>query len=156
MNSQRRRVEKVSIRPTLASVFVVFFGGAAGTFVRAALVIDSSDSRHLWLIGLINLLGAFGLGLLLEALSAPERTATSHRRLRLGIGTGFLGGFTTYSSLSLIVTTVALDGRLLVAIAYGMATIVLGALATVMGILLGKSLRRGGNSPSKPQQGGRV
>lgn len=155
VNFQRRRVEQASARLTLASVLVVFFGGAIGTLVRAALVFDASESKQLWLIGLINVLGAGGFGLLLEAISAPEASSTGRRRMRLCIGTGFFGGFTTYSSLSLLIASLALDEQFFVAVAYALGTIILGALATALGLLLGILLRLRGSREREPQAGGR-
>ena len=154
MNAQRRRVEQVSARLTLGSVLWVFFGGAIGTLVRAALVFDASETQELWLIGIINVLGACGLGLLLEAMSEPGVSATSRRRMRLGIGTGFFGGFTTYSSLSLLISLEVLDERFLVASIYALGTIILGALATILGMFLGARLSKRGSRDADPQAGG--
>jgi fluoride exporter len=48
---------------------------------------------------LINLAGAFLLGVLLERLGRARGEPQRRRLVRLLAGTGFLGGFTTYSAL---------------------------------------------------------
>ncbi|MBN9611987.1 MAG: hypothetical protein J0H64_00710, partial [Actinobacteria bacterium] len=77
---------------------------------------------------------------LLEGLSRSTSTGTA--RVRLLCGTGMLGGFTTYSSLALAVAALLHDGQGWIALGYGLGTLLLGALTTYFGILLGTTLRR--------------
>jgi fluoride exporter len=82
----------------------------------------------------VNLLGALLLGALLEALARRGPDTGRRRLLRLGLGTGVLGGFTTYSTLA--VETATLPTAL--AVAYLAASVLLGAAAALAGVLLGR------------------
>jgi CrcB protein len=84
----------------------------------------------------INVLGSFLLGALLEALRHRGTDTGARRLLRLGLGTGLLGGFTTYSTFA--VETVALPPAL--GAGYLVSSLVLGAAAALAGILLGRRL----------------
>ena len=62
---------------------------------------------------------------------------------RLFVGTGFLGGFTTYSALALDTAALAGAGLAGHAAAYGLGTVVVGAAASLVGILVAARVRRG-------------
>lgn len=94
-------------------------------------------------VSLVNVLGAFLLGWLYEALSRGAAGPDPARatRLRLLVGTGFCGGLTTYSSLATD-TAVLLDrSRADLGAGYVLATVVLGAAATFAGIAAGSRVR---------------
>ena len=57
--------------------------------------------------------------------------------LRLLLGTGVLGGFTTYSALAQIVATYSLAGGAALALMYGVATVVAAAVAAWFGMIIG-------------------
>lgn len=123
-------------RPGL--VAVVALGGAVGTAARFGL------ARAVPAIGgwptatfVANLTGAFLLGLLLEALLArgPETPAT--RRVRLALGTGLLGGFTTFSSLAIEVERLAAQGDAGLGVGYGLLSVVLGFGCALAGVAVG-------------------
>ena len=84
----------------------------------------------------VNAVGAFLLGLLLESLARRGDEGPRARGLRLLAGTGFLGGFTTYSSLAdevdLLLTP---GGSLPLALGYGLGSVVVGFLAALLGVL---------------------
>jgi CrcB protein len=121
---------------------IVFAGGAVGTAAREglALVIPNVDGIPLAIV-LINIVGAFLLGVLLEALSRGGPDEGRRRGIRLLIGTGFLGGFTTYSTLAVGTIQLAAESSGL-AIAYSVGSIVFGALASWAGIAAGASIHR--------------
>lgn len=50
------------------------------------------------------------------------------------VGTGFMGGFTTYSALAADTAGLLGGGRVGVGIAYGLGTVLVGGLATWAGI----------------------
>ena len=84
----------------------------------------------------INVIGAFLLGVLLEFLADRSPDTGWSRRIRLGVGTGGLGGFTTYSALATETAILASHpGR---AIGYAIGTVILGAAASVAGIWLSR------------------
>ena len=126
---------------------LVFLGGTAGTALREVLglllPIDLAAGARLPLTTLgINLLGALLLGLLLEALVRRGRDAGGRRTTRLLLGTGLLGGFTTYSALATDSALLLQNGAVGIAVAYALGTVLLGGLATWLGIVLGAALHR--------------
>lgn len=119
----------------------MFLGGVAGAALREVLVFAFPGVGMIPVtLFVINVIGAFALGVLLEALI--RRSSDGARHARLLLGTGFLGGMTSYSSLALAVTILATQSNPWVAVAYGAGTIVLGAAATFVGIWFGGRLRR--------------
>lgn len=120
---------------------LVFAGGAVGTVLREAiaLAVQPIGAFPVAIFG-INLVGAFVLGVLLEALALRGPDVGRRRALRLLFGTGVLGGFTTYSALASDSAVLLTGGGLAIALLYGLATVLLGALASWSGILLGARL----------------
>lgn len=125
-----------------ASVALVAAGGTVGTALRFGLTLLVPPGLGVPVATLLaNIAGAFLLGLLLEVLPALGPDRGLWRRLRLCLGTGVLGAFTTYSALA--VETVALAaGRPGAAVAYGLGTVIVGGLAAVAGIILARRLVR--------------
>lgn len=121
-----------------ANIGLVATGGAVGTALRYLV----NESVPVW-AGVpiatfaVNVTGAFLLGVLLELLADHSHDIGWSRRLRLGVGTGGLGGFTTYSALAVETATLAAahPGR---AIGYALATLLIGAMASIAGIWLSR------------------
>lgn len=84
----------------------------------------------------VNVVGAFALGYLLEALSRRGRETVRRRKIRLGIGTGVLGGFTTYSALAAETQHLLAQGAGSVALLYVVLTLVGGTAACLGGIAI--------------------
>lgn len=122
----------------------MFAGGVLGVLAREALMLALPDAAGLPVaVFVANLSGAFLLGLLLESFSRLGPETELRSALRLLLGTGLLGGFTTYSALAFAVAAFSVDGDALLAARYGLATVVLGAVASWCGVLLGGALVRG-------------
>ena len=128
----------VAPRPGV-ELLLVAAGGAVGTALRVLLgaAVPEVDAVPVGIL-LINLVGAFALGLLVEVLARRGPDAGRRRGVRLLLGTGVLGGFTTYSALAVGTTLLVEGGRPLAGIAYGLGTVLLGALCTMLGILAGR------------------
>jgi CrcB protein len=126
-------------RPTL--ILLVFLGGAIGAAAREALtiVLPAPDGGVPWAILVANLSGAFLLGLLLTVLGVHAVETRARRDLRLFLGTGLLGGFTTYSSLAVGGATL-LEGDPWLGAAYALGTVVAGLVAAALGVWLGGAL----------------
>lgn len=122
-----------------AGAWLVFVGGAAGALIRH--LIDAAMPRPagipLSILG-INLLGALLLGLLVGLITGAGLPTPRQLRMRLLLGTGVLGGFTTYSTLALDTAHFINDGRWVDALAYSLGTVVIGAAATALGLWAGR------------------
>ncbi|MDN4644079.1 fluoride efflux transporter FluC [Arthrobacter sp. PsM3] len=125
-------------------VLVVITGGVFGALARYGLsiVLPSPGGWPLPTL-IINLAGAFLLGVLLEALVRRGPDAGRLRAIRLLAGTGFMGAFTTYSTLALETNTLLGAGRPADALVYLGATLLGGAVATVAGIRVAVGHHRG-------------
>lgn len=132
---------------------VVAAGGVVGTAAREGLALVLPGGGFPAAVFTVNLAGAFLLGFLLEALARRGRDVGLRRLMRLGLGTGVLGGFTTYSTLAVGAAAMAFPGSpmgfaggaaALGAIGYSVGTVVAGASATFAGILVAHFVRRQG------------
>jgi CrcB protein len=126
-------------------VGLVALGGVFGTAAREALAlalplrIPAAGGFPLAIL-LINVGGAFLLGLLLEALTRRGSDTGRRRTLRLLLGTGFLGGFTTYSALATdtaLLLGAPVAGPFGLAAGYALGSVLAGAIATWAGIAVG-------------------
>lgn len=130
---------------TLRRLLLVLLGGTIGTAARLALALAIPDAGAFPLATfLANVVGSFLIGVL-SAWPLPEQRGAVE--LRLLLGTGVLGGFTTYSAFT--TGTVALwTDALPLALAYAVASIVLGLAAAAAGMVVAPRLarRRGGGS----------
>jgi CrcB protein len=122
----------------LRLVAVVAVGGAVGTAARWAVAETVGASPSGWPTAtfVVNLLGSFLLGALLEALLRSGSESRRGRLVRLGAGTGVLGGFTTFSSLALEMERLIAAGQVTMSLLYGVLSVVLGLLACIAGVVL--------------------
>ncbi|WP_036958896.1 fluoride efflux transporter FluC [Promicromonospora kroppenstedtii] len=133
-------------------VGLVALGGAGGSVARylvsmwagilltpLTIAFPGASGTILWFpVGtlVVNLVGAFALGYLLEALARRGRETVRRRKIRLGIGTGVLGGFTTYSALALEVQELLGQGMPWLALLYAALTLAGGTATCLSGIAL--------------------
>lgn len=114
---------------------LALLGGTAGTAAREALGLLVPPGYGIpFAIFAVNVIGAFLLGLLLDALARRGPDEGRRRRMRIMIGTGFMGGFTTYSALATDTAVLIGDGAASIGGVYAIATVLLGGLATWAGI----------------------
>ena len=106
-------------------------GGLAGVLARYGL---SLAVQSIWTVVAINIAGSFALGLMVTAGSGWSEEA------RTGIGVGFLGGFTTFSTLTVQTVLEADGGRGGTAAAYLAVTVCGGMAAAVAGYALGRTV----------------
>lgn len=132
--------KKGALLRTLSSVA---FCGAIGALTRFAV----HDTL------LVNTLGCFALALLLAAATAPA--LRSHPALRAGLAAGFLGAFTTFSTLCGEIADRFLAGDPLAALGSAALSLALGVLAVFAGHRAGRAAaRRYGWDDPAPAPGG--
>ena len=120
----------------LASSLAVALGGGFGAWLRfvAGRLIPSGTFPYATLT--INILGSFAMGLLAGWLARQG----GNESVRLLLGVGLLGGFTTFSAFSLEVVTLAQRGAMAAAALYVAVSLAGG----VIGLIAGMALMRGG------------
>ncbi len=121
-------------------LFSIGIGGGIGAILR---YIISSYIQHIsksyifpWGTLGVNLLGSFIIGLLFVLFEQAPISPT----LKMGILTGFIGGFTTFSTFSLETVNLFVDGEIYAGIINITLSIILGILMTIGGIIIGKIL----------------
>lgn len=133
---------------------LVAAGAVPGTAARYGLSLHwpTSTGGWPWATFTVNLSGALVLGFLLEALARRGPDVGRRRRLRLALGTGFLGAFTTYSSLATEADLLVHAAAPALAVGYGLVSVVGGVLAALGGVALAaghhrRTLRRPPGAP---------
>jgi CrcB protein len=117
-------------------LMAVMIGGAAGALARWAVELAVPPLQGFPLATfLINITGAFALGLL--GVLLLERLPPT-RYLRPLLGIGFLGAYTTFSTMAVEGVRLLDDGRPQLAVAYWVATLLVGQMAGVWGMWLGR------------------
>jgi len=117
----------------------IALGGALGSWLRYVLATEVTDRAGVIGAGTfaVNIVGAFVLGVVFGLIEV--RFPDTPRWVGSGISIGVLGGFTTFSSYALDAIRQVEDGRWALAVAYVLGTVVLGLLAAVAGVALGRS-----------------
>lgn len=108
--------------------------GASLRLVTDGIVRSVAGDRLPWGTLLINVVGSAALGVLL-GLSPEPRAATM-------LGTGLLGGFTTFSTASFEAAALALEQRRMAAAGYAFGTLVVSVAAAALGYFLAASTAR--------------
>jgi CrcB protein len=133
-----RRLPHPAIRILLERwdiLLAIAVGGSLGALARwgVAEALPHTSSEVPWGTVLANVSGCFAIGVLLVVLA--ERRPHD-RILRPLLGTGVLGGYTTFSTYALDTRTLMAAGRPPLAAAYLFGTLAVGLLAVVAAIRL--------------------
>jgi CrcB protein len=117
------------VRAHLPAVGVIAVGGGIGSVLRYGLAraVPSAPGDFPVATLITNLLGSLLLGALVVAVTEVWRP---HRLLRPALGTGLLGGFTTFSTFAVDVRGLALPA----AAGFVAATVVGGLLLALAGM----------------------
>ena len=120
----------------LPPLALVMFGGAIGAGLRYSVgrwaFVSFGPGLPFGTWG-VNILGGLLMGLLAGWLTAR---ADTDEPLRLLLGVGVLGGFTTFSAFSLEIVQMILRGDILLASAYAVSSVAGSVLALFAGLAL--------------------
>lgn len=119
---------------------LVFLGGGAGSLARylAGLALARWSQHFPGGTFAINVAGSLLLGLLFGFTYAHE--FRHERELTLLLGTGFLGGFTTFSTFELEGFSLLANGHAATAAAYLLGSVLAGLAAAALGAWIGHRL----------------
>jgi len=122
------------------SYLLIAVFGAAGAVSRYAFdgwVSDVTRGQFPWGTFVVNVAGAFALGVLV-ALTTERLVASPNWRIAIGIG--FLGSFTTFSTYAYETVRLAEDGALGLAFLNAAGMVVVGLAAAALGLAAGRAL----------------
>jgi len=122
---------------TLLLIGAAGFAGAIARYLLDQGVTGALGSAFPWGILLVNLSGSFALGLLFALTTERQLLPES---IRAPVFIGFLGAYTTFSTLTLDTVRLAERGDWTAAIANAAGSMLLGLLAVVAGLALGRQL----------------
>jgi len=121
------------------TMVAILVGGALGTVARYLLEAHHplAPGDFPWVTLMVNLTGSLAIGLLL-----PLTEHLTHRVpvVRVFVVVGFLGGWTTYSTLAVDAVLLARHGDAATCVAYLVATVAGGLALVVAGHALGRRL----------------
>ena len=121
------------------SILAVGFGAACGAWLRWLLAMGFNLSGAGLPLGtwLANMIGGYLVGV---AVALFQTYPALNPAWRLLLVTGFLGGLTTFSTMSAENIQLCLEGRLFAAIGHASAHLLGALLATYLGILTWREL----------------
>ena len=121
------------------SVGVVIGAGIGGglRFVLGGLMAERWGASFPWHTLVINVSGAFLLGLLM---ALPVERSLVSASMRLFLGVGILGGFTTFSTLSYESVVLLEQGLVMQGAANILVSGALGVTAAIVGIYVGRAI----------------
>ena len=125
--------------PLIATLHVAL-GGAIGSVLRYQTgrwmthwLGPQAVSSFPWATLTVNLVGSLAMGLLAGWLA---RHGEGGEQLRLLLGVGLLGGFTTFSAFSLEMAMLLQRGQTMQAFIYISASVLMGLVALQIGLLI--------------------
>lgn len=126
----------MSTRVSARTLALVVAGGAGGVGLRAALTVpfESAGAQAVVLATLgVNIVGSLLLGVVVGWLD------DRHPSWRAFVGTGMMGGFTTYSAFA-VQTAELLASDALAALSLAATALALGVLAGFAGLFIGRRI----------------
>jgi len=118
------------------SAALVAAGGAIGSATRTGIALVIASTVFPVATFATNIVGAFGLGIVLETLFQRGVAENRGHPIRLTVGTGFFGGFTTYGALAADAAAFLTAGQVGLGLSYVVLSVVAGTLATAAGVAL--------------------
>jgi CrcB protein len=125
--------------PLVASLSVAA-GGAVGSVLRyqiGRLVTNLAGPGNAfpWGTLAVNIAGSLAMGALIGWLARGTLSEQSAEPLRLLVGVGLLGGFTTFSAFSSELVTMLHRGQAGLAAGYAAASLIAGMAAIIIGLV---------------------
>ncbi len=117
----------------LSASLSVTLGGAIGAWLRFAAGRLIGPAAFPYATLMVNIAGCFAMGLLAGWLARQD---ASGEGMRLLLGVGVLGGFTTFSAFSLEIVTLAQRGAVGLAALYVALSIAGGVIGLIAGLTL--------------------
>lgn len=124
----------------MLNFILVAVGGAAGSMLRYATGLGATrilGPNFPWGTLLVNIVGSLVIGVFVEAIA---RRFSASEPVRLLLVTGFLGGFTTFSSFSLDAVSLLERGATGLAALYVGGSVLLSLGAVFLGLWLARGL----------------
>lgn len=126
----------------MTNMFFVMGGGAIGAALRYQLGRFAGQmapgATWPWGTFAANLIGGFAMGLLAGWLA--RGSTVSGEPIRLLLGVGVLGGFTTFSAFSLETMLMIERGQIALATGYALASVIGAVAALALGLTLARSV----------------
>ena len=122
----------------MRSILAIAVAGAVGVLARYA--VQSSISVHgrfPWATFVVNVSGAFAAGFLFTVIG---RRYSVPMWIQSALFIGFLGGYTTFSAMSLDTYTLVERGQLMLAASYAIGSVIGGLAAIVVGVRFGRAV----------------
>ena len=126
----------------MIQIVLVFLGGGVGSVARHGVNIAAArlfGTDFPWGTFIVNVVGSFTMGLIVAWLAFRAGAGWS-QHTRLLLTTGFLGGFTTFSTFSLDTALLWERDAYAAAIGYVAISVLLGVLGLFAGLALIRSL----------------
>ena len=121
----------------MVRALIVFAAGGTGCVARYLIGLAVGRREFPFATLTVNLVGSFLIALVLE-LALVRRDLPAH--LQLALTTGFMGGFTTYSSFNFETTKLVLDGHPVRGLANVAITLVGAFAAGLAGLWLARRI----------------
>jgi CrcB protein len=121
-------------------LFLVMLGGAIGAGFRyhiGTVALRNLGPGFPFGTWIVNLLGGLLMGVLAGVIA---RTPVEGEPLRLFLGVGVLGGFTTFSAFSLESFNMLSRGEYMMATAYAVSSVAGSVLMLFLGLTLGRAI----------------
>ncbi|WP_242414485.1 CrcB family protein [Sphingomonas panni] len=117
----------------MGNLFIVMAGGAIGAGLRHLFgrwTLTTFGADYPWGTLGVNLIGGLAMGLLVGLLARSG----GNEQVRLALGVGVLGGFTTFSAFSLDLVAMIERGALAQGLGYALLSVIGAALALFAGL----------------------
>jgi CrcB protein len=118
-------------------VLIVFGSGGAGCVARYLVALAIGPRAFPYATLIVNVVGSFLIAFLLELAMLRKDVPAN---LQLAMTTGFMGGFTTYSSFNFETTKLVIDGQPARGLANLGVTLIGGVAAGLLGLWVARRL----------------